>query len=166
MHVDQVGDRLYLPSEPMQIPIDITQAALAGTQLACGLEQIGLAETTPEVHLSIHDTLDLGPLCEVGVGTCESVDVASLDPVELERAPIDRYRRVRAQCSRRGALVALVVEEQRLRCDPSLCRCAVATTVDSVITATSALPPWWPCGERIEYCDANGPIYLIDSACL
>jgi hypothetical protein len=156
MLVQFAGPGAYLVTEPSPISVEISRMSIAAAELTCGRAALTFDERS-SVRLTIDEALDLGPFCDIGIGTCESADVAALPPVDLTRTS--------SQCVQRGALESLALETVDLSCDTEDCHCTTTRSVRAIITSTTSVPAWWPCGEEIEYCASSLPLYQIDPAC-
>lgn len=151
--------------EPLEV--DATRLSITPADLACQGNLRNAATPIPEILMWVDRSLEADTLCGLDVADCRPVDTSTLTPPALPDPELDNpFVATYAQCRRRRGLDLLVVETQRLRCEPSTCGCATAVGVVAVATSTSVpAPAWWPCGQQVDYCDSNLSLYRVDPAC-
>ncbi len=163
----EAGGNLVADTAPEPYALDATRLSITPADLACQ-GNLRNAESPPnEVLLWVDRSLDALVLCGLEVPHCLPVDTSTLTPPALPQGPVPNAFVARnSQCRRRRGVEVLIVQEDRLRCAPSTCGCANEISIEAVATATSAVkPPWWPCGETVDYCDSPLPLYQADPEC-
>lgn len=154
-----------LDASTTSVSVDISQAALAPTRLACG-QGFSSPRTEDILHLQVDDALDADALCGLEVADCSAVRIEELDPRGfVPSPPTGAHGNITIQCRRRGALETVVIETNRRLCRPADCVCERFTETHAVLTATTAPPSWWPCGDTIPYCASSRPLYRTDPPC-
>lgn len=163
-----VGSTFMADESGLAIEVDVARHTIVNADLACrGSLYYGVDPPT-EVLLWVDRSLDAQTLCGLEIGDCRPVDTSTLTPPALPDPALEAlnpFVDTHAQCRQRGGVQVLVVEEARLRCDPTSCLCVNVDSVVAVATATTATPPWWPCGDTVEFCPSSLPLYRVDPAC-
>ena len=153
-----------LDASTTSVSVDVSQVTRASTRLACG-ENFTLPRTEDILRLWVGDALDPEAVCGLQVADCTSVRLEELEPSEFLPPAGDARDGVITQCRRRGAIETVVVERDRQICRPADCACDRFAEVQAIVTATTARPDWWPCGDTIPYCASSRPLYRADPPC-
>lgn len=109
--------------------------------------------------------IDPAVACGLTLDDCRSANLDTLAP-ELPRERLTDGRRVLAQCRQSQSYTTLVILEAHLACER--CRCGWVERHTAYLTRTGTAatrPAWWPCGERVPFCDSGRPLYLADDVC-
>lgn len=151
------------------ILVDLTRLSVVNADIACRRQLRNTSDPPPAVRLWVDRALDPGVVCGLEIADCRPVDTSTLTPPALPPPPEDRpdnpFVARNAQCRRRGGLEVLVIEEDRVVCNPPTCLCSDHVTIEAVATSTSSAPRWWPCGEEVVRCPSNQPLYRVDPEC-
>jgi hypothetical protein len=109
------------------------------------------------LRVHVDDALDSATLCGLEVPNCSAIDL-SRPPEVLE------HEGVQTQCRTNGELSALNVSRPSYEC--KACVCSSTPILDSFIASQDALPQWWPCGQKLPYCQEDRlALYTWDYRC-
>jgi hypothetical protein len=152
-------------SEPMMLTL--RDSPVPEAQLACRREYVleygSGVYATSRVALLVDDALDAAAVCGAAIPDCTSVDLETMGSPSLE--PQDTGDDLRLiQCRTSVHLESLVIHEAERVCEE--CVCTMRASVQAFIVDPALPPTWWPCGDAIDYCDSQLPLYVIDPECV
>ncbi|MBN1610064.1 MAG: hypothetical protein JW940_25785 [Polyangiaceae bacterium] len=155
------GDYVYVGEASFTYTFLLDDSGIAFASLEC-LRNVSTRSTALPPNVVLDDALDTA-LCGLDYGACRSDELDRLPAPAVSMVSSSGYQR-QAVCRRREDLEALAVNERRLGCER--CECVSESTLDVFVAAREELPPWWPCGDQVVYCESESSLTGYPSECL
>jgi hypothetical protein len=153
--------------DPRPIPVDLVEGEEDSEDLGCErnvlLDPLSLSRAfavpgTYHVDLG----LDATAICGGVTGTCKQEALTPLGPPALPPFRQDAHWYI-VQCRQSGPLQSLIVFDAQQTCGG--CSCNWKGRLDVEVAGSSALPPWWPCGNPLPYCAQAGSLLTVNVTC-
>jgi len=163
---DSSGAFQLAPDAP--ITLSLGEGPSADTSVGCER-----SVTEPQLSLDnsfavpptvfVNTGIDLGPVCAATTSQCQQSALALLPAPPHTTFEVDDHWQV-VECRRSGLLESTIVFDSRHRC--AGCSCAWQGVKTVYVAATTALPPWWPCGLSVPYCNETGTLLSVSFTCI
>ena len=154
--LDQIG--------PIQLAL--SDSPVPQEELSCGRGRVSVygdgTGATRNIHALVALTLDSAVACGVDIPDCTSVDLPNLPAPALDATRTPGSVRL-TQCRTNGVIQALIVQEAKRTC--SNCVCPMTPLATVYFADGASVPPWWPCGAAVPFCDSTLPLYYMDTSC-
>ena len=128
------------------------------------LQPISAAGTSSRsITILVDDSIDAESICGLSTPNCQPVDITTTTtavPTPLASAG----RRIFSQCRFSPSFESLVTLQAELQCDRD-CNCGWVERQQALIVRTSSTPAGWPCGDTVDFCGSDLPLFRIDEAC-